>query len=1208
MLPQGFTRRISSLFMVCAVVLAGCGGGGNADNEGKNIIRDTVVDSSANYKLVWSDEFNEVAGRASAKTSSSIRWNIETGYGPNGDGWGNNEWQLYTDSADNLALVSDSSDSANGFLSIKARCSGACASRNGSITSARINTKDKFEFKYGKVQARIKVPAGKSTWSAFWMLGADYPDTPWPQSGEIDVMEVHQRNSDIKTTHSAAHWYNSEWQQFTQHKTLGSPLSDDFHIYEMEWDKAWLIGRIDGVEYFRKTIDAATMDEFQKPFYMILNVAVAGTLGADVTAGDPIQTTPQEMLVDWVRVYQDPDAGGGNSGGGETDPNVPATVAPAPTLPASDVISIFSNTYSPIGDVDYNPQWGQSTVYSTLSIESNDTIKLTNLNYQGLDFSKNVQDLSAMTTLHMDFWTPDTVSSGAKFKVKLVDFGANGVYQGGDDSEHELVFDANSSPALTKGGWVNFEIPLTQFSGLATRAHMAQLVFSGADGLSTVYLDNIYFSNQGGTGGGDAPTTAAPAPTLSASNVISIFSDAYTSIADVNTNPSWGQSTVVSNESVLGNNMLKYASLNYQGTDFSANSQDLSAMKTLHLDVWTPVNLAAGAKFKVKLVDFGMDRAYQGGDDSEHELTFTVSTTPKLIAGKWSSFAIPLSSFTGMTNKTAVAQLVISGADGLNTIYLDNIYFSTQDSGGSGGTTPDHVLYATSAAVDTPFPEGGIQNFGSGAIFDAAYAGDSTFNPAFSVTSGEGYGAGVHVAFLAVQGYSAGFAAAYDTFNAKVKGSPDGRVEIKLFGNGGDSVATVNVASYSGSTPLGDGWYELSVPFSEFTNSANISGHSGWLLGPPGDQADVTFVFLLTDVGFSGTSGGGSATEPTNAPAAPTADASGVISLYSDAYTNVGSNTTPGWGEVVTDATYASNSVKRTTNFLPFQLSAPIDITSKTTLHVDVWLAQLPSAGAGLLIKMLDAANGPHEGNYTHPMSSLKAGQWNSIEIPLSSFTQAQGIWDATAKGRIDQVLVDIVDDATMFVDNVYFHSGSGGGNTATTLGVYSETHTTGSIAHAVLSSSEQGWGSNPVAFNASSSAVSAADGSASLEVDWQSPLSTTWGGVVLNFTAATDVSAYTKLKLSVNTSQISNFGDLHVKLEDSTGGASGHIAYLSNHAGNVVTSGDWKTYTIPLSAFATPDKTILKSIGLWNPETTTTLGVQNVTGKIYFDNIYFEK
>ena len=96
-----------------------------------------------------------------------------------------------------------------------------------------------------------------------------------------------------------------------------------------------------------------------------------------------------------------------------------------------------------------------------------------------------------------------------------------------------------------------------------------------------------------------------------------------------------------------------------------------------------------------------------------------------------------------------------------------------------------------------------------------------------------------------------------------------------------------------------------------------------------------------------------------------------LISLFSDAYTDVASNTNPGWSEVVTNETHASNSVKKTTNFLPFQLTSSIDITSKTTLHVDVWLAELPSAGAGLLIKLLDAANGPHEGNYTHPKASL---------------------------------------------------------------------------------------------------------------------------------------------------------------------------------------------------------------------------------------------
>ena len=95
---------------------------------------------------------------------------------------------------------------------------------------------------------------------------------------------------------------------------------------------------------------------------------------------------------------------------------------------------------------------------------------------------------------------------------------------------------------------------------------------------------------------------------------------------------------------------------------------------------------------------------------------------------------------------------------------------------------------------------------------------------------------------------------------------------------------------------------------------------------------------------------------------------------------------------------------------------------------MDVWLPELPSAGAGLLIKVLDAANGPHEGNYIHPIANITAGQWNSIDIDISNFSQAQGTWDATAQGRVDQVLVDIVDDTTMYVDNVYFWKAPTGG------------------------------------------------------------------------------------------------------------------------------------------------------------------------------------
>ena len=161
-------------------------------------------------------------------------------------------------------------------------------------------------------------------------------------------------------------------------------------------------------------------------------------------------------------------------------------------------------------------------------------------------------------------------------------------------------------------------------------------------------------------------------------------------------------------------------------------------------------------------------------------------------------------------------------------------------------------------------------------------------------------------------------------------------------------------------------------------------------------------------------------TPPSVAAPTPTENAADVISLFSDAYTDVTSNINPGWGEVVAAETHASNDVFKTTNFVPFAISSPIDITGHN-FHVDVWLPQLPSSGAGLLIKILDAANGPHEGNYTYPIANITAGQWNSIDIDINNFSQTQGTWDATAQGRVDQVLIDIIDDTTMYVDNVYF-------------------------------------------------------------------------------------------------------------------------------------------------------------------------------------------
>ncbi|MGK0271475.1 MAG: beta-glucanase (GH16 family) [Cocleimonas sp.] len=275
-------------------VLSGCGGIGiGADND-IDPVQVPVDDTTAQFKLVWSDEFD-------GNSLDDSKWNIETGYGPNNAGWGNDESQLYTDSSENLKV-----DSGN--LIVTARCdTGVCEKRDGSITSAKINTKGKMELKYGKVEARIKLPSGRSTWPAFWMLGAGFPDVSWPQSGEIDIMEMHQQNSNINTSHTTVHWFDEskavgdEWTFYTNRKQFDEPLTSDFHVFSIEWDEANIIGKIDDVTFYSKSINSAEMTEFQEPFYLILNVAIDGTLGA---APNEIKTTPQDMIVDWVRVYE----------------------------------------------------------------------------------------------------------------------------------------------------------------------------------------------------------------------------------------------------------------------------------------------------------------------------------------------------------------------------------------------------------------------------------------------------------------------------------------------------------------------------------------------------------------------------------------------------------------------------------------------------------------------------------------------------------------------------------------------------------------------------------------------------------------------------------------------------------------------------------------------------------------------------------------
>ncbi|MFD2797000.1 family 16 glycosylhydrolase [Promicromonospora vindobonensis] len=258
--------------------------------------------SAAAAALTWSDEFDGPAGAA----PNPANWNLETGAG----GWGNNELQNYTSSRQNSAL------DGNGNLVITARQDG-----NGGYTSARMTTKGKVQPQYGHLEARIKIPRGQGIWPAFWMLGGQFPGTPWPNSGEIDIMENIGREPHLVhgTLHGPGYSGGNPITGQYQHPQ-GWSFADDFHTFAIDWSPNSITWLVDGNAYqtFTTANTGSNPWVFNQPFFFILNVAVGGNW-----PGYPDGTTqfPQQMVVDYVRVYDSTGGGGGGSTGTVTASN-----------------------------------------------------------------------------------------------------------------------------------------------------------------------------------------------------------------------------------------------------------------------------------------------------------------------------------------------------------------------------------------------------------------------------------------------------------------------------------------------------------------------------------------------------------------------------------------------------------------------------------------------------------------------------------------------------------------------------------------------------------------------------------------------------------------------------------------------------------------------------------------------------------------------
>ncbi|MFA7329459.1 MAG: hypothetical protein WC326_00145 [Candidatus Delongbacteria bacterium] len=340
----------------------------------------------------------------------------------------------------------------------------------------------------------------------------------------------------------------------------------------------------------------------------------------------------------------------------------PADPATPPTLPGAEVLSLFSNVYTNHTVDSWSADWDMADL-ADVQIDGDDVKLYTNVSYAGIEFASAPVDASAYTHLHLDVYSLEP----SLFKVKLVDFGADGAYGGGDDSEAEISLTTTTNPAMQVGAWSSLDLPLAYFSGLDGTSHLTQLILSGAS--STLYVDNLYFFTGEAPGG---PPVPAPAPLPAAADVVALFSDAYDTVPVGTWSADWDLADVMDVE-VQGDAVKRYSNLVYAGIEFTGPTVDATTLTHFHMDIWTPDPTSLPATFKIKLVDFGADGAYQGGDDVEHELTFDAASTPALVTGNWIRFDLPLADFTGLTSRGHLAQLILSGQ--LGTLFVDNVLF-----------------------------------------------------------------------------------------------------------------------------------------------------------------------------------------------------------------------------------------------------------------------------------------------------------------------------------------------------------------------------------------------------------------------------------------------------------------------------------------------------------------------------------------------------
>ena len=464
------------------------------------------------WYLAWSEEFDGT----SVDTS---RWSFDIGNGVGG--WGNQELQYYRQ---------ENARVSGGYLYIDVKRE----SYNGfSFTSAKLKSQGKVQVHFGKIAARIKLPYGKGMWPAFWMLGRDFDGNNWPAVGEIDIMEMAGgQGGDIgdRIVYCTMHWdHNGGYASYGTRYTNSAKLSDDFHIYEIEWTPDRIIGRIDGIQYYYNDFfyngnDGKANNEFQFPFYLILNVAVGGTF-FDPDILNPALVTapmPQSMVVDWVRYYTN-------------STSVPKTWKPASgnkliifseTNTGNNVFSFYDSKTATTLDA-----WANTcTVVEDTANKSEGTkgwkVTVGSVGWMGfgVSFAAYGANLLGYTNSTLKFDIKTTSAGPYKVGIKT-----------GAILEAWVKLDS-SVGFVADGQWHTVSIPMSKFFSAQKWLDFQYVTLPfmfASDGASqsgaVIYIDNVYWTAGTGNGSSSSSSSSSVSSSSSSSSVSSSSSSSTTS-------------------------------------------------------------------------------------------------------------------------------------------------------------------------------------------------------------------------------------------------------------------------------------------------------------------------------------------------------------------------------------------------------------------------------------------------------------------------------------------------------------------------------------------------------------------------------------------------------------------------------------------------------------------------------------------------------